>query len=153
MTDEMKKEFTLKISQANKSRILVLTYELALQYLEDARNAADREEFNRGVQHAKNCIDQLRNVLDYSQEISLYLFRIYNYVYILMDKAIIRHNMAILAEAKALLQKLHDAFDQVASKDKSEPAMKNIETVYSGITYGRNGVRDNVAVTNRGYIV
>ena len=152
MTNEMKKEFTLKISQANKSRILVLTYELALQYIDDAREAQDRDEFNRGIQHAKNCVDQLRNVLDYSQELSMYLFRIYNYVFILLDKAMIRHNAARLAEARALLKKLHDAFDLVASKDTSEPVMKNIETVYSGITYGRNGVRDNVTMTNRGAI-
>ena len=153
MTDEMKKEFTLKISQANKSRILVLTYELALQYIDDARNASDRDEFYRGIQHAKNCVDQLRNVLDYSREISLYLYRIYNYVSVLMDKAMIRRNTVMLSEARALLQKLHDAFDEVAAADTSDPEMKNIETVYSGMTYGRNGIRDNVAVSNRGFVV
>ena len=106
-------------------------------------------EFNSSVQHAKNCVEQLRGVLDYSQEISLYLYRLYNYVTVLMDKAVIRHNAAVLSEAKAILQKLHDAFDRIASEDRSAPAMRNIETVYSGLTYGRNGVRENVAAVSR----
>ncbi len=144
MTDEMKREFTLKISQANKTRILVLTYELALQYIEDAKNASDRDEFTRGIQHAKNCVDQLRNVLDYSQEIALYLYRIYNYVSLLMDRAMIRYNTKPLTEAEGLIRKLHDAFQKIESEDHSGPEMKNISTVYSGLTYGRKGINDTV---------
>ncbi len=151
MTDEMKKEFTLKISQANRTKIVVLTYELALQYICDARNAEDREGFVRGVQHAKNCVEQLRGVLDYSQEIALYLYRIYNYISLLMDKAIIRNNGKLLDEAESLLTKLHDAFEQIIPQDASGPEMTNIETVYSGLTYGRTGVTDNVSGSNRGY--
>ncbi len=153
MTDEKKKEFTLKITQANRTRIVVLTYELALTYIEDAKNAADREEFTRGVQHAKSCIDQLRGVLDYSQEIALYLYRIYNYVSLVLDRAMIRNNAELLDEAAGLLSKLHDAFDKIAEEDHSAPEMKNIETVYSGLTYGRSGIQENVASGNRGFSV
>ncbi len=153
MTDEKKKEFTLKITQANRTRIVVLTYELALTYIEDAKNAADREELTRGVQHAKSCIDQLRGVLDYSQEIALYLYRIYNYVSLVLDRAMIRNNAELLDEAAGLLSKLHDAFDKIAEEDHSAPEMKNIETVYSGLTYGRSGIQENVASGNRGFSV
>ena len=151
MTDEMKKEFTLKITQANRTRIVVLTYELALQYIDDARNAYDRDSFQRGVMHAKSCIEQLRNVLDYSQEIALYLYRIYNYITLLLDKALIRQNACTLDEVENLLTKLHDAFDEIAAKDESAPEMTNIETVYSGLTYGKSGVQDNVSSAARGF--
>ncbi len=144
MTDELKRDFTLKISQANRTRIVVLTYELALQYIQDAKEATDRDEFNRGVQHAKNCIDQLRSVLDFSQEIALYLYRIYNYVSLLMDKAMIRNNPKPLEEAEGLIAKLHDAFDKIVPLDSSQPEMKNIKTVYSGLTYGKSGINDTV---------
>ncbi|MBQ9549909.1 MAG: flagellar protein FliS [Lachnospiraceae bacterium] len=152
MTDEKKKEFTLKITQANRTRIVVLTYELALTYLEEARNAEGYEDFVRGIQHAKCCTDQLRSVLDYSQEIALYLYRIYNYISLLLDKAMIRHNAGILDEAEQLLRKLHDAFDRIADSDTSEPAMRNTETIYSGLTYGRAGAQENVSMGNRGFI-
>ena len=154
MTDEKKKEFTMKITQANKTRIVVLTYELALQYIDDAKNAVSLDGFFGGVQHAKSCVEQLRGVLDYSQEISLYLYRIYNYVSLVMDKAMIRRNPDLLDEPAMLLKKLHDAFDEIASQDTSGPEMSNIETVYAGLTYGRTGgIRDNVSPGNRGYIV
>ncbi len=153
MTDEKKKEFTLKITQANRTRIVVLTYELALTYLEEAKNAEGYEDFVCGIQHAKCCTDQLRSVLDYSQEIALYLYRIYNYISLLLDKAIIRHNAGILDEAEQLIKKLHDAFDRIADSDTSEPVMRNAETIYSGLTYGRAGVQDNVSMENRGFTV
>ncbi len=153
MTDEKKKEFTLKITQANKTRIVVLTYELALTYLSDAENASDREESERSIRHAKNCIEQLRNVLDFSQEIALYLYRIYNYVSLLLDKAVIRNEKTHLKEAEGLITKLHDAFEKIADEDSSDPLMKNTETVYSGLTYGRTGVQDNIRMENRGFTV
>ena len=144
MTDELKRDFTLKMTQANRTKMVVLTYELALQYINDAKEASDRDEFSRGVQHAKNCIDQLRNVLDFSQEIALYLYRIYNYISLLMDKAMIRNKLKPLEEAEGLLTKLHDAFEKIVPLDSSQPEMKNIETVYSGLTYGRKGIKDTV---------
>ena len=36
MTKEMKQEFTLRISQANKSGMVVILYEMLLAYLEAA---------------------------------------------------------------------------------------------------------------------
>lgn len=153
MTDEKKKEFTLKITQANRTRIVVLTYELALTYLGEAKNAEEYEDFVRGIQHAKCCTDQLRSVLDYSQEIALYLYRIYNYISLLLDRAIIRHNAGILDEVEQLLRKLHDAFDKIAGDDTSEPEMRNTETIYSGLTYGRAGAEENVIIGNRGFTV
>ena len=129
MTDEKKREFTLKITQANRTRIVVLTYEIALTYIDDAVNAAERDDFVRGIQHAKSCIDQLRGVLDYSQEIALYLYRIYNYISLLLDRAMIRNDAEILDEAGQLITKLHDAFEKIAAEDESAPAMQNIETV------------------------
>ena len=153
MTDEKKREFTLKITQANRTRIVVLTYELALTYLAEARSAEGYEDFARGIQHAKCCTDQLRSVLDYSQDLAIYLYRIYNYISLILDRALIRQDAGILVEAEQLLQKLHDAFDQIADSDTSGPAMQNTETVYSGLTYGRAGVQDNVSMGNRGFTV
>ena len=39
MTDEAKKEFTLRISQANKSQMVVIIYEILLEHLQDAQAA------------------------------------------------------------------------------------------------------------------
>ena len=65
----------------------------------------------------------------------------------------IRNKPELLDEAAGLLSKLHDAFDKIAEEDHSAPEMKNIETVYSGLTYGRSGIQENVATGNRGFSV
>ena len=37
MTKEMKQNYTLRISQANKSELVVIVYEMLLTYIEDAK--------------------------------------------------------------------------------------------------------------------
>ena len=39
MTDELKKEFTLRITQANPISMITILYEIALAYLEEAAEA------------------------------------------------------------------------------------------------------------------
>jgi len=40
------------------------------------------------------------------------------------------------------MNKLYDAFSQIAKEDTSEPIMKNTETVYAGYTYGKNSLNE-----------
>ena len=42
MTTEMKKQFTFRISQANATEMVVILYEMTLQYLEDAGESAQK---------------------------------------------------------------------------------------------------------------
>ena len=52
MTSELKQQFTLKISQANKTRLVVILYEMMLVYIEEARQAneaGDQESFRKGI--------------------------------------------------------------------------------------------------------
>ena len=39
MTDEVRKNFTMRITQANQSGLVVILYEMYLAYLDDARQA------------------------------------------------------------------------------------------------------------------
>ena len=50
MTKEMKQQFTLKITRANKSQLVVILYEMLLTYLDEAQSAHeknDRSNFGR----------------------------------------------------------------------------------------------------------
>ena len=42
MTDEKKQQFLLRISQANKTEMIVILYEMFLIYLKDAEEALDK---------------------------------------------------------------------------------------------------------------
>ena len=41
MTKECKQQFTLRITQANSTQLIVILYEMTLQYLADGEQAAD----------------------------------------------------------------------------------------------------------------
>ena len=45
MTKECKQQFTLRITQANATQMVVILYEMTLQYLADAEQAAKMRSF------------------------------------------------------------------------------------------------------------
>lgn len=153
MTEEQKKEYTRKITHANRTQITVLTFEMALDYIADAENAQNTEDFDLAVKRSKKCIEHLLLALDYKYGLSFTLMRIYNYVLQLYTKALSRRNPAELAEAKKILSGLHASFEEVAKSDDSAPLMSNTEEVYTGLTYGKSGVNTSVSDYNRGFRV
>ena len=79
MTKECKQQFTLRITQANSTQLIVILYEMTLQYLADGEQAADDAGLVEAVHRARGCIKELLNSLhrEYSPagELSrLYLF-------------------------------------------------------------------------------
>ena len=153
MTEELKKEYTRKITHANRTQITVLTFEMALDYIADAENAGTPEDFDAAVKRSRKCIEQLLLALDYKYGLSYTLMRIYNYVLHLYLKALSQRNTSEFGEIKKILTGLHDSFEEVSRSDNSAPLMSNAEDVYSGLTYGKNGVNTSVSDYNRGFRV
>ncbi len=151
MTDERKQEYTRRIAQANRTEVVVITYEIALDYLADARAAADNDSFDESVRKAKKCVEQLRDALDMNYaNISVPLANLYNYVTLQMDKAVMKEDQNYLDDCEMVLKSMHETFQEVAKQDTSDPMMANSEMVYSGLTYGKNGANENLSGVNRG---
>ena len=82
MTTEKKQMFTRRITQANKTQLTVIVYEMLSAYLEDARAAHDAgqtEELVQNIDLARACIGQLRSSLDFQYELAGNLFSLYCY--------------------------------------------------------------------------
>lgn len=158
MTDEKKKEFTMRITHANRTQLVVIVYDMLLAYLEDAIKAYednDREQFTAGIKSARDCIGEMKSSLDFDYELSKNLFAIYNFA----DRELSR-NMAgfktdNMERIKSMFSKLRDAYDDISGKDDSEPLMENIQDVYAGLTYGRDNLNENLSGydKNRGFLV
>ena len=60
-----------------------------------------------------------------------------------------------LEHVRLVIGELHKAYRQIESQDRSGPVMGNTQTVYAGMTYGRNTLTENVAdpARNRGFCV
>ena len=151
MTPEMKQEYTRRITSANRTGIIVITYEIALGYLSDSRDAA--KEGNDGecrtqLRNASRCVEQLLSVLNFDYALSLYLMRIYNYVLECTRKVSYSMDISGLEEPEKILKKLKSSFEEVAKTDSSAPMMSGADEVYDGLTYNARG-KTNINTVRR----
>lgn len=156
MTDELKKDFTLRISNANRSELLVIVFEMLLVYLDDAKTAlstGDEVAFKEGIRKTKGCFDELINGLDSQYEISQDLFAIYAFCIKELVKAEIGKNADKLEDVRKLIIPIKESFEEVAKTDKSEALMANTQSVVAGYTYGKNDISEAVNTdSNRGFL-
>ncbi len=151
MTPELKQEYTRRITSANRTGIIVITYEIALGYLDDSREAAkagNKEECRRELKNASRCVEQLLAALNYDYVISVNLMRIYNYVLECIRKVSCSMDVSGLDEPESILRRLLASFEEVAKTDNSPPMMNPADEVYDGLTYNAKG-RTNINTVRR----
>ena len=158
MTTEKKQMFSRRITQANKTQLTVIVYEMLSAYLEDARAAHDAgqtEELVQNIDLARACIGQLRSSLDFQYELAGNLFSLYCYA----DRELARDMFSLkvdnLDTIEMIFTKLRDAYQQISSQDQSGPLMENIQSVYAGLTYGRTDLNESLVNydAKRGFLV
>lgn len=157
MTKENKQIFTRRITQANRTQLVVIVYEMLLVYLEDALKAYEvenRQEFVRNLELARECIGQMRTSLNFEYELSKNLFAIYCFADRELANDIFGNKTDNLDVLKMIFTKLHDAYYTISKKDQSEPLMDNIQDVYAGFTYGKTDVNESLVNydARRGYM-
>lgn len=147
MTKELKQQYTLRITQANKTQLVVILYEMLLVYLEEAVSAhekQDRTGFREGIRKARGCLKELMSSLHFEYELAVNLWRLYLYANKELAMADVRNSTEELSHVKMIMTKLHDAYEEVSSQDVSAPVMANTQTVYAGLTYGRSSLTENL---------
>ena len=155
MTDEMRKNFTLRISQANKSEMTVILYEMYLVYLDEAIHSKDDRQKMRGaIKNARGCISEFMQSLDFNYELSYYLLRLYVYVNKEMAGADVRGDVESLKICKKIMTELMEAYREVGKADTTGPVMENTQAVYAGLTYGKGELTESLAHQgNRGFLI
>ncbi len=158
MTKELIQDYTLRITQANPTEIVVIVYDIAEQYIKDALSSYDKgdyEEYETNCRNACRCVDDLLQALDFSYELAYPLMRLYVFVNREISVASVSRKTEGLLNARGILISLRDAFAQVAKQDNSAPVMSNTQTVYAGLTYGKNQLNESIndTLNNRGYTV
>lgn len=145
MTREMKQIFTRRITQANRTQLLVIMYEMILTYIKDgisAYNNGNTDEFKKSFGFARDCIGELRRNLNFEYDLSKNLFAIYIFADKVIANNIYTNKIEHAEEIKAIFMKLHDAYQTISKDDNSEPLMVNTQNVYAGYTYGRTDVNE-----------
>ena len=155
MNNDTIKTYSYRISQATRSQLVVITYDIIIDYLNDALDKKDSSEYKESLHMAMRGIDQLITGLDMDYEVSAQLYQLYIY----MKRTLISMQVSMdcnkINKIISMIKKLREAFLEVSRQDTSEPVMKNTQKVYSGLTYSRSGANETAQDTlgNRGYKV
>lgn len=155
MQDTVKKDFTLRITQANRTELTVIIFDMALAYLSEAQTIQDKEAFAAEIRRAGDCVEELKHSLDFQYEISGILLHVYVEIKKMLARAALTGKHVYAEQAAGMLERLRDAFAEVAKQDDSAPLIENAQTVYAGYTYGKNDVNLNLddQSTGRGFLV
>ncbi len=156
MTDKLKKEFTLKITQANATELIVILYDMILVYMKEAEEfwvQKNQEEYARSIQKIRNCIGELMNSLDLQYEMARNMYSLYVFFLKELVKAEQKEaGISYLEKCKPMIESLRNAYGVVATENKTGPLMQNTQTVYAGLTYGKKDVNVNLEqLSNRGF--
>lgn len=153
MKKEDKQDFTLRITQANPTQLVVILYEMLLCYLEDARQALEEDGispgesdgFREAVRKARGCLNELIASLHMEYEPAPALMQLYLFCIRRLALGEQRRDGGILDEIRKVIEPLCGAYGQLAEQNGAGPVMRNSQTVYAGLTYGRNTLTENMA--------
>lgn len=156
MTKELKQQFTLRITQANKTQLITILYEMTLLYVEEAKEALVHDckaDFKHAVQKTRGCINELISSLNPEYELAQNLMQLYLYINRELNMASGHYAKENLDNISRIVVKLKEAYRELEKHDMSEPVMGNAQTVYAGLTYGKNTLTESITDSslNRGF--
>ncbi len=147
MTREQKQEFTLRISQANPTEMVVILYDMLLAYVKDGQEAlkeGEKTNFRAAVRRARGCVSELMNSLNLKYEPAPAMLGLYGFCVRRLAAAEAGNSKAPLKEIERVIIPLRDAYGKIADQNSAGPVMGNSQTVYAGLTYGRNSLTENM---------
>lgn len=156
MTREKKQEFTLRITQANKTGLIEILYEMILHYLDEGKEAyaqQDRQKFRDANRKARGCVNELLHSLNLEYELAVRLLQLYVYCNRELAFADVKYEPVHLDNVGMVIGKLQETYAELVKQDDSPPVMENPQAVYAGLTYGKKQLTENMADqgVNRGF--
>ena len=122
MKKEKKQEFTLRITRANKTQMIVILYDMVLVYLEDALEAFeqnDYKEYKWNIERGKDCIDELLNSLHMEYEIAGILRGLYFFYKRELTTAAVQMKQELISPVMHMLRELKESTPQAKKSMKS----------------------------------
>ncbi len=157
MKKEKQRDFVRRISQANKTELVAITFELIQENVNVAQEALSRDDipgFRMELKMAQRFLGELIRSLDFKYPIAGDLFRLYQYVQNILVGSDVSGTDKGLDSVRSVTEKLGSAFSEIAAQDTSGSVMENAQQIYAGLTYGKGTLNesDMGAGTNRGFL-
>ncbi|MCQ2977071.1 MAG: flagellar protein FliS [archaeon] len=146
---------TARVVNSTPIELVTLSFEVILDNLKTSLDQIDNNE-KINLEISKAFVKDLSNSLDMKYEISKNLKALYTYTLERLVSAEITSDNSrmkkYIEEAISVMEKLSDSFNEVSKMDLNDKrVMENTDAIYSGLTYGMNGLNETVVGnTNRG---
>lgn len=157
MDREKLKFYTARVTQSNKSQLIVIMFEVIIDGMNTSKvqyDAGDIEQCQKDLKLAQRFLNELMGSLDYRYEISYELLQLYSYVNKKLASAIAKRDPNALENAVSVMEKLLIGFEEVSKEDNTSPVMENTQQLYAGLTYGKGTLNEifvNVNEQRRGF--
>ncbi|MDK2807296.1 MAG: flagellar secretion chaperone FliS [Clostridiales bacterium] len=157
MEQEKLNAYSARVTQANKTELIVISYEILLDSLDSAKEALEHEkhhEFLKDMKRAQKILHELTGSLNYQFALSMELMSLYRFCGRCIVKAIYQKSALELLDIKKVITPLKEAFEALAKEDTSEAVMQNTQAIYAGLTYGKHALNEvfvNINEANRGF--
>lgn len=153
MDEALKKEFQNRIVSAGRKELLLIHLEMILAEMKLAEQARmeSEERFRQSIDLTMEMVKKLAESLDFTYEISYVLLRAYQQVNADLIGARRKKDLALLLRARKMIEQLREAFAGLELPSDAF-VVQNGETVYAGLTYGRNNqLKESVDYQKRGF--
>lgn len=158
MNNELKQQYKLRITSANKTELVVILYEMYLQYAGEAKEALETENksaFKDALSHARGCVKELMSSLNFDYKPAEELKQLYLYVNKELVEADLHKKTEPLDNTIKVMKGLWEAYKEISSQDTSPAVMTNSQSIYAGLTYGKSDLVENLDQVgeNRGFLI
>lgn len=157
MTKEKKQSFTFRVSNANKTEMIAILYDIAIEYINEAYVSADSGDtvgFRDNVNRIRSTVRELMASLNTQTELGRTFLSLYIFCNEQLTKAYLDIDKKPLETVFKMFTTLSGAYKEAGLKDASGPVMKNTESVFSGLTYNKSLSLDSISTgaSNRGFL-
>lgn len=145
MKKELIQDYAMRITQASRTELIVIMYEIILSDIQSAREAFAAEDtvtYDKELSHAGRFVNELMASLDYRIGLSYHLMSLYIFANRELTAAKVHKQTERLDVVSDIFKDLLAGYRKVSEADGSGPVMKNTQQVYAGLTYGKGTLNE-----------
>lgn len=141
MTKDEIKEYSVRISQSSRTEMVVITFEIMVNYIESGQKALGEgniEDFRFNIKKARHFLMDLSSSLDMKYKISGDLMSIYMFINKWLISSESKKTLNDVERIKDIIKNLMNSFRTVSENVNDNKSMNRSDEIHTGITYGRN---------------
>ncbi len=140
------RDYSIRVSQANRSELVVISYEIIIDSIHSANDNLKNEnfyEYEKDLKRSQKMLNELMGSLDYQYMISRQLMSLYIYANGLIVESQYQKQTEHFPVIISIMEGLKAGFEGVSTQDSSQAVMQNTQKVYAGLTYGRYALNES----------